>query len=58
MPGGTLIQISHSPNEQEMLSELASETGAHYHSYSQSRGSKHYSVEDTEIDTVGAELSQ
>ena len=45
-------------NEQEMLSELASETGAHYHSYSQSRGSDHYSVEDTEIDTVGAELSQ
>ncbi|CAI8007237.1 von Willebrand factor A domain-containing protein 3A [Geodia barretti] len=42
----------------EMLSELASEMGAHYHSYSQSRGSDHYSVEDTEIDTVGAELSQ
>ena len=52
------MQISHSLNQQEMLSELASETGAHYHSYSQSRGSEHYSVEDTAIDTVGAELNQ
>ena len=42
---------------QDMLSQLASDTGAQFHSYSKSNGTE-MQVEDTDIQTLTAQLKE
>ena len=43
---------------QDMLVQIASETGAQYHSYCKSTSTAEQQVEDSEIDMVTAQLQQ